>query len=197
MPIILRWFWEMNNDGANAPEKATDCLNSSDPLATQQANFIAAWIHIWQRCQADGVTNVTWLWNPAGVENGAAGFYPGSQYVDWIGEDNYGYITSSNPKGGFDGAVHNFYSTFSASTYGKPILIAETGGCPTVQGAYITSAATDLPTQYPQVQAFMYFDSVGPYTGCPAASTPAWILTTDGLAAFQAMGALPYFSPVP
>jgi hypothetical protein len=81
-PVFLRWFWEMNINGTYK-EKDFDCLNGSDPLPIRQENFIAAWIHIWQRFRTDGVTNVTWIWNPFSITNHAAGYYPGNAYVDW------------------------------------------------------------------------------------------------------------------
>jgi hypothetical protein len=192
--IMLRWFWEMNNDGAT-PSAGIYCMGNGDPLATQQQNFIAAWKHIWQVFSNDGVTNVTWLWNPAGTANGAAGFYPGPTYVDWIGDDDYGYITGQNPSGGFPGVASGFYNTFSS--YGKPMMFGETGGCPTVNASYINQAASDLPSKYPDFKAFMYWDSVGTYTGCPASSSSPWVFTTTGLAAFKSMGALAYFSATP
>jgi hypothetical protein len=189
--VLLRWFWEMNGTiGTSGP-----CLGTSALLSTQQSNFTLAWQHIWQRFQSDGVTNVTWLWNVAGAGNSATGFYPGPAYVDWIGDDEYGYFTTANPAGGFTGAISSFYNTFSA--YGKPMILGETGGCPTVQDTYINTAASKLPTNYPGFNAFMYWDSVGTYTGCPTASTPPWIFTSAGLPAFTAMGAMTYFSAMP
>jgi len=200
-PIILRWFWEFNNDGASTSEKAIDCLNrnnlSGNP-AEQGAEFAAAWIHIWNRfTNVDGVTNVTWLWNPSGTNGTVVDYYPGNQYVDWIGDDEYGNFTTSNPNGTFDATISDFYTLFNSSTYGKPLLIGETGGCPTVQDTYINSAANDLPTKYSSFRAFIYWDSVGTSTGCPSSSTPLWTFTPAGQAAFASMGALPYFSPIP
>jgi hypothetical protein len=61
-PMFIRWYWEMNlAAGANNQ----DCLGSGGP-----AGYTAAWQHIHDVFRAQGVTNVSWLWNPGGRKRG-------------------------------------------------------------------------------------------------------------------------------
>jgi len=103
-PIILRWFWEFNNDGASPSERNVDCLDKSLSPLDQRNTFIKTWKYIWNIFNTYKVTGypntanhyVTWLWNPAGTGNSAALFYPAPDtydYVDWIGDDDYGNAT--------------------------------------------------------------------------------------------------------
>ena len=69
-PVLLRWFWEMN---LNVP-KDVNCLGSGGP-----ADFVSAWIRIWNIFHQVGATNVSFVWNP-GVTGGLtrmAPFFPG------------------------------------------------------------------------------------------------------------------------
>jgi mannan endo-1,4-beta-mannosidase len=65
---------------------------------TTPAEFIAAWRHVHDVFAHQGATNVIWSWDPthqykspsAGkIATPASEWYPGSQYVDWVGIDGY------------------------------------------------------------------------------------------------------------
>ena len=132
-PIFLRYYWEFN-----LPEgqKTGHCLEMDAPLAKKQADFIAAWRRIWTIFHDNGADNVIWVWNPNSmVPPGALdpkGFYPGDQYVDWVGFDKY------DQKGGtpfvelFDEFIKGY------SHYGKPMLIGETGAHPEFQASFLS-----------------------------------------------------------
>jgi hypothetical protein len=89
------------------------------------ATYVAAWRRIWEIFQAEGAHNVTWLWDPNVVYAGSAPlaqWYPGDQYVDWVGLDGY-----------FAESWYTFSSLFGPSVTAlrqvtaKPLLIAESG----------------------------------------------------------------------
>lgn len=181
-PIFLRWYWEMNlAAGANGQ----DCMGT-----TGAPGYIAAWRHIHDRFITDGVTNVTWLWNPAAspLDHDPAPWYPGAAYVDWIGFDGYDKFTAND----FGGVFELRYNEFAGD--GKPFLIAETGECPNEQVPYLDSAQTEIegasiPGNYafPLIKGFMYLDAPGHYTPCQ------WTFGPTGLSAFSAMGLDPWF----
>jgi len=189
-PIFLRWYWEMNlAPGANNQ----NCLGTEGA-----AGYVAAWQHI-HHIFADvvHVTNVTWLWNPSGGSSAPdpSPYYPGSQYVDWIGFDGYDTKQAHD----FGIIFDPFYKKFEAE--GKPFLIAETGECPSWQSDYLSLAQSEIEGStnpggyaFPLVKGFMYFDAPGHY----GAAHPdcAWSLEANspGLAAFGLMGASPYFN---
>jgi mannan endo-1,4-beta-mannosidase len=104
--------------------------------STSPAEFIAAWKHIHDVFANNGVSNVIWSWDPSHqygeaapgkVATAAKAWYPGSDYVDWIGLDGYlGYDRN--------GHAQNFKEIFGYQLQnirsfapGKPVYLAETG----------------------------------------------------------------------
>jgi len=61
------------------------------------ATFVAAWRHVVTVFRQQGADNVTWLWTVQGVVPGTGpvrSWWPGRQYVSWIGIDGYYYRPS-------------------------------------------------------------------------------------------------------
>jgi len=173
-PVFLRWFWEMNLTGL---PRTAGCLGSAG-----SAGYIAAWKHIWTIFQAQGATNVAFVWCPS-ISNTAVPFYPGDAYVNWIGWD--GYDRKQNPTTILQSQFLTFYNAWVG--HGKPMVIGETGAT-TDQQTYLTDLATELPILYPHVHAILYYDSK---------SASDWTLVNtpgqQGLSQFVAMGQNPYF----
>jgi hypothetical protein len=76
---------------------------------TTPAEFIAAWRHVHDLFAKQGTHNVIWSWDPTHQYNSppAPGkiatppsqWYPGSQYVDWVGIDGYlNYDINGHPQ---------------------------------------------------------------------------------------------------
>jgi mannan endo-1,4-beta-mannosidase len=64
---------------------------------TPAATFVAAWRHIVTLFRAEGARNVTWLWTINADRPGTGpvqSWWPGSEYVTWIGIDGYYYRPS-------------------------------------------------------------------------------------------------------
>jgi len=89
------------------------------------AYYVAAWRHLHDVFQQQGVHNVTWLWDPNVIYPGStplSHLYPGDSYVDWVGLDGY-----------FSRPTDTFESLFGSSIVAlrqvtaKPLLIAESG----------------------------------------------------------------------
>ena len=91
---------------------------------TPPATFIAAWRHIVTLFRAAGAKNVTWLWtiNADGPGTGpVARWWPGAQYVSWIGIDGYYY----RPSDTFNTVFRTTIDQVRAFTR-DPILLSET-----------------------------------------------------------------------
>jgi hypothetical protein len=91
---------------------------------TPAVTFVAAWRHIVTLFRARGVNNVTWLWTLQADEPGTgpvASWWPGQQYVTWVGIDGYYYRPSET-----------FFSIFGQTIAqvrmltGLPVLLSET-----------------------------------------------------------------------
>jgi Glycosyl hydrolase family 26 len=85
--------------------------------------FVAAWRHIVTLFRQQDASNVTWLWTIQADETGTgpiASWWPGAQYVTWVGIDGYYYTPSET-----------FFSIFGKTIAqvriftGLPILLSE------------------------------------------------------------------------
>jgi Glycosyl hydrolase family 26 len=88
------------------------------------ATFIAAWRHIVTLFRQQGADNVTWLWTVEADEKGTgpvSAWWPGAQYVDWVGIDGYYYVPTDTFASVF-GKTINQVRQFT----NRPILISET-----------------------------------------------------------------------
>jgi mannan endo-1,4-beta-mannosidase len=96
---------------------------------TPAATFVAAWRHIVTVFRAAGARNVTWLWtvNVTGSSRAApiASWWPGSNYVTWVGLDGYFYGVSQT-----FGTLFGPTITAVRALTRAPVLIAETGATP-------------------------------------------------------------------
>jgi hypothetical protein len=86
-------------------------------------DFIGAWRHYVDIFRSVNVTNAIFMWNPNFADFGPhhyTEYYPGDEYVDWVGVDIYQYEPSSHPAG----MLQTVYNDYSAR---KPIAVAEWG----------------------------------------------------------------------
>jgi Glycosyl hydrolase family 26 len=88
------------------------------------ATFVAAWRHIVTLFRDEGADNVTWVWTVQADEPGTrpiASWWPGAQYVTWVGIDGYYY----GPTDTFRSVFGQTIDQVQAFT-NKPVLLSET-----------------------------------------------------------------------
>jgi hypothetical protein len=88
------------------------------------ATFVAAWRHIVTLFRDDGADNVTWVWTVQADEPGTrpiASWWPGAQYVTWVGIDGY-YYRPADTFGSVFGQTIDQVKAFTT----KPVLLSET-----------------------------------------------------------------------
>jgi mannan endo-1,4-beta-mannosidase len=86
--------------------------------------FVAAWRHIVRLFRGQGADNVTWLWtiNADLPSTGAiADWWPGGDYVTWVGIDGYYY----RPSDSFGSVFGKTIAQVRLLTH-KPVLLSET-----------------------------------------------------------------------
>jgi mannan endo-1,4-beta-mannosidase len=119
--VIWRPFHEMNGNWFWwGPD------NLSKPTNVQA--YINLWTDMYNTFVTDyGLRNLIWTWSPinyqAGYTSSVIAYYPGSDYVDFVGEDVY------NAVGGLPD-----YTALKA--YGKPIVLSECGPNSAAYGKY-------------------------------------------------------------
>lgn len=124
--------------------------------------YIEAWRHIHTIFTKVGATKVTWIWCPNVQMEGyprLASFYPGDQYVDWLGLD--GYNANQDAYRSFSTIFKNSYDEITAIT-NKPVMIAETNsvigsGSQTRAAFFTDTLQTQLPKNYPRIKAYLIF----------------------------------------
>ena len=88
------------------------------------ATFVAAWRHIVTLFRDEGADNVTWVWTVQADEPGTrpiASWWPGAQYVTWVGIDGY-YYRPTDTFGSVFGQTIDQVKAFTS----KPVLLSET-----------------------------------------------------------------------
>ncbi|MBN1597487.1 MAG: hypothetical protein JW894_04295 [Bacteroidales bacterium] len=154
------WYvWSGNKNGAenDGPERV-----------------VAVWKYVVDRFKAIGADNVKWLWVPHGPSidlkeeewNAVANYWPGDEYVDWIGLDAYNWYPK-DPWGGnrpyrdFDNCFRKLYDD-CAILGDQPMMIAEFASCEFEydgidKAAWITDAFNKIKTEYPRIKIFTWF----------------------------------------
>jgi Glycosyl hydrolase family 26 len=88
------------------------------------STFVAAWRHVVTLFRAEGADNVYWLWTLQADEPGTgpiASWWPGAQYVTWVGIDGYYY----RPSDTFASVFGKTIAQVRMFT-GQPVLLSET-----------------------------------------------------------------------
>jgi len=158
--IIIRFAHEMN---------ITDSPWWVGHVNASPALYVNVWRHIHQIFSQIDVPNVEWIWspnyksNPDESWNSLHAYYPGNEYVDWIGLSSYNWYSSRTP------AVWQTFSDLYSATlqdltcsYPKPQILAEIGSVDGTGGAYSKSAwiadAYQQASYYPFVRAVQWFN---------------------------------------
>jgi cellulose synthase/poly-beta-1,6-N-acetylglucosamine synthase-like glycosyltransferase len=123
--------------------------------------FKKAWIHTYEIFKKIEANNVIWVWNPWKPEN-VASFYPGREYLDWIGVNilNYGSLNDDSQWHDFDSLYYHFHQEF-INLPSTPVMISEFG---TLHGEgnqneWITDAFTSIENNYEEIKSVIYFNS--------------------------------------
>jgi mannan endo-1,4-beta-mannosidase len=135
-PIAIRLDQEQN--GYWYPWGMTTVGMTGNDQATPE-RYDVMWRHVWNIFQAEGATNVLWVWSPNFVQRAPTvaqptlqRSYPGDKYVDWIGLDGYYY---NNPTMNFSTLFGRTLAELTFAT-AKPWFVAETG----IGGTALTEA---------------------------------------------------------
>jgi hypothetical protein len=131
------------------------------------------WRHVHDLFEAEGATNVTWVWSVNIEYPGSSdllGLYPGDAYVDWVAMDGYNWGTNpAKPDTwkSFSEVFTQTYNRLGQIAPNKPVMLSEFasteyGGS---KADWITDALdVQLQNNFPRVDAVVWFN-VNAYEG--------------------------------
>ncbi len=170
--VLIRFNWEMDQS-PGAPQ-----------YIGTPSEFIAAWRYVHDMFAAEGATNAVWVWAPRAASfNKGAGqsFYPGDQYVDWIGGSAVPIDSYRDPA-----TVYGAWNDW-ASQKGKPMLLwvglRENPDDPQWKAKFLTDLRGLIEGPWSQVKSLVYYHANSPkgYDYWADTSTASWN-------AFRSMG---------
>ncbi|MFI6288888.1 glycoside hydrolase family 26 protein [Streptomyces sp. NPDC051018] len=103
------------------------------------AEYVAAYRHLYERFQKLGADNVVWVWTVSGYLGSAdemKQLYPGDEYVDWIGMDQYNYYGCHNTDNwkDFEASQRPTYDWLLENISDKkPLMMAEFATAPDLE----------------------------------------------------------------
>jgi hypothetical protein len=161
------------------------------------AEYKAAYRRVVSIFRQRGATNVVFVWNMMSWTfnpNGPAPetWYPGDDVVDWVAADGYNWFGNDfNPGPWREFSDIFYYFRGWAKAKGKPAMIAEVGGgeddiTPDAnrKARWFTNAQATIKA-WPEIKAFIYFNSLGWHFDTTAPSTNA----------YKVVGRDAYFNP--
>lgn len=145
-PVVLRFGHEMNE---------TWYPWSEERNGNRQGDYVAAWRHVHDLFEGQGVDNVIWLWCPDTQSAGRPAlsrFYPGDDYVDWMGMEAYS-TDDAETAGPLLDDTYDELTDLSD----KPVFIGEAGARPTNAKALWTQDFFAWLMDHPRVVGFVWF----------------------------------------
>lgn len=174
IPIMLEFGTEVNGDwfpwcGIYNGGGETSGYGDST-LADGPEKFKDAYKHIIGLFTKESVKNVTWAFH---VNNGSApeeswnnfsAYYPGDEYIDWIGVSVYGMQNSEEDWYSFSEVFDNSYNELASVSENKPLAIFEFGVADEPKfgdkAQWIKEALQSIRNgKYPRIKAISYWHS--------------------------------------
>lgn len=169
-PMLVAWGIEMNGVwfpwsgpfyGGGTP------IPGTDPVQDQgQETYKRAYRYVVDRVRAQGAHNVQWVYHtnhassPETSWNQIASYYPGSEYVDWVGISAYGKQFPWQGWYNFEAAYARAYEETVKMAPDKPFILAEWGIGEYADGskaAFITEAFRRMEQDSPRLKAAVYW----------------------------------------
>ena len=186
-PLLVEYGTEMNSDSfpwsgvVNGGATLADYGDPEYPDGPER--FRDAYRHIIKICRDAGAVNITWVFHadtestPDEDWNDLENYYPGDEWIDWIGLSAYGaFRPSSSYFNIFRIAMDRTYPRVQAMAPDKPVIISEFGSTknsPVVdQVDWARKALTDLvEARYEGIIGFSWWNEAWENDSDPANNT--------------------------
>ena len=187
-PILIEWGMEPNGKWFSWNGRWNGGAKEGP------ARYVAAYRHIVDLMNAEGASNLHWVWHvnwldqPEAKWNRFENYYPGENYCDWVALSAYGPLTPRTVDGteSFRFKMATAYPRLTKLAPGKPIVIAEFGCALNHRkvdaSAWAKSALEDLFSgRWPAVIGFCWWNETWENDDVPSHNTDMNILHDAGL----------------
>ncbi len=179
-----KWFpWGGNHYGGGKVIGQKD----GRPLYQGPELVKKAYCYVVDRVRARKAYNIVWGFhaNNFGFTkepwNAMINYYPGPDYVDWLGLSVYGKMEKSEDWSLFEDVMDSGYNEICRLDSNKPVIVAEWGVGeypPHDKAEFISRAFSDMKTKYTRVRAAVYWherweNKDGSFTNLHVNSSPA------------------------
>ncbi|GAA3214951.1 glycoside hydrolase family 26 protein [Actinocorallia longicatena] len=164
IPVIFSFAHEFNAEWY--PWGTCSRPQADDPAVENACDYMntpAQWVAAWRRMHSifwkAGASNAIWMWQPnetgSRPEIKLRKYWPGANYVDWVGVVGYQRGTRKKTFNGLFIPTFKQIRTFTK----KPIIIPETGASTgKIRNAYIKDFLAGV-AHYPNVIGFIWFNA--------------------------------------
>ncbi len=190
-PMLVAWGVEMNGtwfpwSGIYYGGSTVIGQKDGQPLYAGPELVKQAYRYVVDRVRARKADNILWGFQanhytmPHALWNMMANYYPGAEYVDWLGLSVYGKMLKSEDWNSFAHVMDAPYQEICKLDPQKPLILAEWGVGefpPADKAEFIAKTFADLPTKYPRVKAAVYWherweNTDGSYSNLRVNSSP-------------------------
>jgi beta-mannanase len=164
-PVFVRWGHEMEDVTGRYPWASHDAQG-----------YIKAYRYFVDHCRSWSHGRFYFVWSPKGRQ-GLSAYYPGADYVDYIGVSVYGLeqwdIDHTGKPQAFNDRFREIYSL--VSRYKKPVMIAELGvsGGATYRHRWFSQLAASS-SAFPRLRLVVYFNAKEPDSWPDGYGSPDW-----------------------
>ncbi|NRF40463.1 glycosyltransferase family 2 protein [Pedobacter foliorum] len=123
--------------------------------------FKEGWKYVHDYFAKNNTYNAIWVWNPW-KPDAVSTYFPGSQYVDWIGVTNLNYGTRNGSNSWY--TMEQLYQPFHENPVFKtdlPVMLAEMGSLSAEgkQDQWFQTAFKSIKNKFPEIKAVVFFNS--------------------------------------
>ncbi len=170
-PLLVAWGIEMNGtwfpwSGYYYGGDTVIGQKDGQPLYAGPELVKKAYRYVVDRVRAKKADNILWGFHvnnygmPQEDWNSMGRYYPGANYVDWLGLSVYGKMKQDEGWADFHEMMEEPYREICRLDPRKPVFLAEWGVGefpPDSKAAFITKAFTEIQAEYPRVRAAVYW----------------------------------------
>ena len=174
IPLMLEFAGEPNGDWfpwSGSENGGGETTGYGDPsLPDGPERYRDAYRHIIDLFRAEGADKITWVLHlnsgssPVASWNRMAAYYPGDDYIDWIGESAYGAQIHGEAWELLTDVLDRSYPELSHISATKPLALLEYGviddGVPGHKAAWIREGLDSIKSgRYPGIKGVSYWHS--------------------------------------